>query len=282
MSSSEEEPSAELKESLEACYRLYNRRRFVHPDPLEFLYRYEAKEDRELAALVASSLAYGRVEQILKSVSIVLNRMGPSPRAYLEEAGSEKILLDMSGFVHRFAGDRHIASLLSAAGKVIREHGSLENCFLSHFKACGKVFHPALCGFSGELRQRGSCGEPGHLVACPEKGSACKRMNLFLRWMVRRDEVDPGGWDGLSPGMLIIPLDTHMFRICRNIGFTRRRQADMKAALEITEAFRQFSPEDPVKYDFSLTRFGIRRDSELTSLELKDFLLTSSGQKVIR
>ena len=98
----------------------------------------------------------------------------------------------------------------------------------------------------------------------PSRGSACKRLNLYLRWMIRSDEVDPGGWSGVHPRKLIVPLDTHMHRIGREWGFTRRKAADMKTALEITEAFRSINELDPVKYDFALTRTGIRKDVKLT------------------
>lgn len=250
----------DLGDRLEACYRRYNRRCYVHPDPLEFLYAYERPEDREIVALLAACLAYGRVGQILNSVSAVVSRMNPSPRAYLEEADPAEIRREMAGFVHRFAGERHMTALLWAVRNVLARYGSLERCFRMHLQACGHRMHPALCGFSADLRRGGEWGDPGHLVACPEKGSACKRMHLFLRWMVREDQVDPGGWEGLSPASLIVPLDTHMFRMCKSLGFTGRSQADMKTAAEITEAFRLFSPQDPVKYDFVLTRFGIRKD----------------------
>ncbi|MBW2545477.1 MAG: TIGR02757 family protein, partial [Deltaproteobacteria bacterium] len=103
-------------------------------------------------------------------------------------------------------------------------------------------------------------------VPLPAKGSACKRLNLFLRWMVRRDDVDPGGWDDIPPSKLVIPLDTHMHRICLAFGFTKRKQADMKTALEITDSFRAIVPDDPVRYDFALTRLGIRKDAAPASL----------------
>ncbi|MEJ2656586.1 MAG: DUF2400 family protein, partial [Desulfobacterales bacterium] len=106
----------------------------------------------------------------------------------------------------------------------------------------------------------------GHLIALPQRGSACKRMNLLLRWMVRKDNVDPGGWRGVPWSKLIIPLDTHMHKIGLKLGFTKNRQANMRTALEITSGFRKIIPEDPVKYDFALTRFGIRSDMHIDSL----------------
>ena len=104
------------------------------------------------------------------------------------------------------------------------------------------------------------------LLPFPEKGSACKRLNLFLRWMVRKDRVDPGGWDGVPASKLIVPLDTHMYGITRGLGFTERKSADLRTAIEATAAFRKIAPRDPVRYDFALTRPGIRRDPEAGAL----------------
>jgi len=111
------------------------------------------------------------------------------------------------------------------------------------------------------------------LLPCPEKGSACKRYHLYLRWMVRKDAVDPGGWDGISASKLIVPLDVHMHRICMGLGLTSRAQADLKTALEVTQRFRAIVPEDPVRYDFALTRTGIRNDLDLTGI--MDYRYTS-------
>lgn len=249
-----------MKDWLDAQYDKLNHRRFVHPDPLECLYRYDNQADREIVALIAASLAYGQVRQILKSVSDVLTRMGASPYTYLMNESAGRIQQDMSGFVYRFARDCHITALLSAIQKILGKHGSLNRCFQACVAEGDPTVFPALCRFSGEMYEASGSGEAGHLLVCPEKGSACKRMNLFLRWMVRKDRVDPGGWDGISPSMLIIPLDTHMFRICRKLGLTDRKQANMKTAIEITGAFRRCSPNDPVKYDFALTRYGIRKE----------------------
>jgi uncharacterized protein (TIGR02757 family) len=118
----------------------------------------------------------------------------------------------------------------------------------------------ALSALAGEIAApfRGACNS---LVPLPERGSACKRLHLFLRWMVRQDRVDPGGWSDVPAAKLVAPLDIHMHRISCHLGLTRRKQADARAALEVTRAFRQISPNDPVRYDFALSRLGIRRDS---------------------
>ncbi|MBW2598179.1 MAG: TIGR02757 family protein [Deltaproteobacteria bacterium] len=210
--------------------RMYNRRDYVHPDPLEFLYLYKEIRDREIVGLIASSLAYGRVKQILK-------------------------------FTHRFATGDHLAGLLWGIKNVIARFGSLNECFCHGLSPDDDTVIPAIIFFTGQLITGKS--EPGHLVALPEKGSACKRMNLFLRWMVRKDRVDPGGWKNVPLSKLVIPLDTHMHKISLKLGLTAKKQANMNTALEITSCFKQLVPDDPVKYDFVLTRLGIRDDMDI-------------------
>lgn len=249
------------KVTLERLYRRYNRREFVHPDPLEFLYRYPAVADREIAGLVASSLALGRVKQILSSVERALAVMGPSPRRYLERTPEGRIERAFETFRHRFAGGHDMACLLKGARRVVARFGSLNACFIAGICPDDETVLPALREFAARMDCPGNC-----LLPEPGKASACKRLNLFLRWMVRSDDVDPGGWTGVSAARLIVPLDTHMARIGAAWGLTRRKSAGMAMALEITRAFRKVAPRDPVRYDFALTRFGIRDDMEMETL----------------
>jgi len=242
--------------TLEQIYDRYHRRCYVHPDPLEFLYLYKDLGDREIVALIASSLAYGNVKQILRSVSLVLEKMGSCPSAFLLNAPLNRIAGTFSDFKHRFTTGQDIARLLCGVRRVIEKHGSLQKCFMSRLQRNDCNVIPALSAFVENIFPEGG----DFLIPTPGRGSACKRLNLFLRWMVRRDEVDPGGWDGVPPSKLLVPLDTHMHRIAMTLGLTKRKQADLRTALEITEAFRKFSPSDPVRYDFVLTRFGIRKD----------------------
>jgi uncharacterized protein (TIGR02757 family) len=248
--------------TLERIYDRYHRRCYVHPDPLEFLYLYKDLGDREIVALIASSLAYGNVKQILRSVSLVLEKMGPSPSAFLLNAPLNRIAGTFTGFKHRFTTGQDIARLLRGVRRVIEKHGSLEKCFLSRFHRRDQNVIPALSAFVENIFPEGC----DFLIPAPGRGSACKRLNLFLRWMVRRDDVDPGGWDGVPPSKLLVPLDTHMHRIALTLGLTERKQADLHTAIEITEAFKRLSPSDPVRYDFVLTRFGIRKDFDDTAL----------------
>jgi uncharacterized protein (TIGR02757 family) len=144
----------------------------------------------------------------------------------------------------------------------LRDHGSLEACFLAHEPIDAETTLPGLTGFTRELR-RGR--EPDSLLSAPEKGSACKRLHLYLRWMARRDDVDPGCWTRLRPELLVVPLDTHMHRAARALRLTRRKQPNLAAALDVTAAFRRMNPTDPLKYDFALTRLGIRADEDMGS-----------------
>ena len=262
--------SGHAKERLESLYAAYNQRRFVHPDPLEFLYRYEDLGDREVVALIASSLAYGKVDQILKSVSAILARMGISPFDFLCSSSFRRVHSAFEHFKHRFTPGSDISFLLWSARGVIREYGSLHDGFLAGLEEHHETILPALSAFVTLLHGDRSCCWSGFLPS-PAGGSACKRLNLFLRWMIREDEVDPGGWRGIPPSKLVVPLDTHMHRIGLMLGFTKRRQADLRTALEITQAFKDLSPDDPVRYDFALTRFGIRPDMD------KDGLLSVCG-----
>lgn len=247
------------KQRLEALYRRYNRREYVHPDPLEFLYRYSELTDREVAGMVAASLAYGRVQQIIKSVSIVLDLMGPSPCRFVMESTDAQIFSCLRGFVHRFATGEGMARLLIGIRGVIEGYGSLYGAFQAEMQADHDCVAPALDGFCRRIVDAAGA-DLGHLLPLPNRGSACKRMNLFLRWMARQDAVDPGGWEAVPAAGLVIPLDVHMHRVGRELGFTKRKQADMKTALEITEGFKRLAPKDPVRYDFVLTRPGIRGD----------------------
>lgn len=255
-----------MKARLEKLYRHYNRFDLIHPDPLEFLHRYAAPGDREIVALVASALAYGRVEQILKSVSRVLDVMGPSPLEYVRGTDPAAMAADFSGFVHRFARQPHLTALLTGVQGVLAREKSLEACFLDGYRPRRQdTVLPALAHLVRRITDAGRF-DPGHLLALPQRGSACKRLHLFLRWMVRCDAVDPGGWEAVSPSKLVVPLDVHMHRICRQMGLTRRNAADRTTALEVTGAFRRWAPNDPVRYDFALTRLGIRADADSRGL----------------
>ena len=258
--------------TLEGLYRKLNRRQYVHPDPLEFLYLYDDPHDREIVGLVASTLAYGRVKQILKSVSNALERMGESPAEFVRGSTTASLRKAFAGFKHRFTTGDDLCRMLEGVRAADDAHGSLGGFFATLIGPDDETVLPALTSFVRLIADT-PCDIEGPEGVCPlpdpDRGSACKRLHLFLRWMVRSDDVDPGGWDSVPASKLIVPLDTHMHRLSLMMGLTGRKQANGRTALEITEAFRAFSPDDPVKYDFSLTRLGIRDDMTAEQLLLR-------------
>ena len=247
-------------EMLEELYAEYNRREFVSPDPLEFLYFYDDPADREVVGLIASSLAYGRVASILSSVRKVLDVLGEHPADALVSTDERTLTERLCGFRHRFAGDCEVAKFLHGIGRALCAYGSLENLFCAAHEE-GETGEPPVLRAMERFAQTilKESGLPSsHLLPCPSKGSACKRLSLYVRWMVRHDDVDPGGWNKVSPGDIMVPLDTHMFKIATGLGLTKRKTPDGKAAAEATAGFRSLNAKDPIKYDFALTRFGIR------------------------
>jgi uncharacterized protein (TIGR02757 family) len=248
--------------ALEGLYRKYNERRYVSPDPLEFVYRYESPCDREVAGLIASSLAFGTVRQIRGSVARVLDVLGGSPAERIRDARGQDLASAMAAFKHRWITGVDVASMLGGVRAALKEYGSLRGLFYASLGAADRDVVPATERFAAYIRGKSGGFRPC-LLPSPASGSACKRLNLFLRWMVRSDAVDPGGWSEVSPAMLVVPLDTHMYRISKKFVLTKRRTADLRTAREITDGFRRVSPEDPVRYDFALTRLGILKDDHM-------------------
>jgi len=240
--------------NLERIYAEFNRKELIHPDPLEFVYRYRSAPDREAAGFIAAALAYGNVAQILRSVDKVLSPMGPSPSAWLRERRAPDIAKRFLSFKHRFTSGAELSVFLLNIRNALLKHGSLEAFFARHYRPEDDDLSGAIYSFVNEFNHL-ACAPT--LTPCPEKKSSFKRLNLFLRWMVRKDAVDPGVWKRIPASRLIVPLDTHMHRIARELGLTSRKDTSMRTALEITAGFRLVEPADPVKYDFSLTRTGI-------------------------
>ena len=252
------------KGTLERLYARYADRSHAERDPVSFLYRYREVADREIAGLIAAFLAYGRLKQIMRSVEDALGRLGPRPAPMILGATSQELQRACGGFVHRLVDADRLHALLRAVRDLVRTHGSIQACFLAHDDPAVADVQPGLVGLARELRQ--GRAELAHLVADPAKGSACKRWHLYLRWMVRRDAVDPGGWDAVSPARLLVPLDAHMWRVCSRLGLTRRKCCNLAAAREITHHFRRVCAADPVRYDFALMHASVGGDPELRVL----------------
>lgn len=239
---------------LESYYFRYNRREYICPDPLELLFAYEDPADREVAGLIASSMALGRVKCIVETAGSVLRSLG-SPARTLREI-SESDLRDVCiNFRYRFFSHDDLTAMLLGIGGILRKFGSLENCFVDGFDPSDGTTMQALTRFVHAIYLES--GQRVKMLPDPAAGSACKRLHLFLRWMVRKDAVDPGVWRGVPPAVLLVPMDVHMHRISLELHMTQRKQADAKTAFEVTNAFKEYCSDDPVKYDFCLTRKAI-------------------------
>jgi uncharacterized protein (TIGR02757 family) len=251
--------------------RLYAARSPMHlaNDPLSFCHRYHDPADQEIAAVIASAFAYGNIKIILRTLESIFAELGPSPRRYLETFSPAKGMKTFSRFKHRFNDGRDLAALLWGIRTMIREAGSVNAFFLRFHDAAAQDVTGSLNGYSSAVlaldysRVFGGTVAPAgsyfpFLFPAPAAGSACKRLCMFLRWLVRpADGIDLGIWHGVSPSQLVIPVDTHISRICSYLNFTNRTSADWRMALEITTALRRLDPADPVKYDFSLAHLGI-------------------------
>lgn len=254
-----------FKKELNKLYSSYNKFEYIHPDPLEFVHRYKNKQDQEIVGLLASSLAYGKVSQILKSIEKVLSIIGNSPREFISNKSKKELSSLFSNFKHRFTTGDEISYLLLAIKGKYSDFETLNDFFVDSYKRSNFNFLASINLFSEALTKFFPEGK-SYLIPMPKSGSACKRLMLYFRWMIRKDDVDLGCWQNIDPSNLIIPLDTHMHYISNKLGFTNRRNADFKTAIEITENFKKIDDQDPTRYDFVLTRFGIRDDFEYPEL----------------
>jgi len=235
----------------------------ISPDPLELPRRYDDPLDQEVAGLIAAAFAYGRAEIIVANIGAVLAKMGASPFAYLKRAAnSGQRAGDFAGFAHRFHKTADLVAFLDCISAAIETYGSLGELFRKCYDGRDKDIGPSLARFVETLRSPARCPLPAatslqYLLTSPTDGSACKRMNLFLRWMVRRTAPDLGLWTFVDPAKLVMPVDTHIHRVATFLGLNRRKSADWKTARALTARLAQFDAADPIRYDFALCRLGI-------------------------
>ncbi len=236
-------------------------------DPVELPHRYSDPRDVEVAALLSAALAYGRVDLFKPRLAALLDALGPAPAAVAMNSTPAELLRRARGFEYRMTDGRDVACLLVGAGAMLREHGTLGAAFAAHYRASGTL-RGALGAFVDELCAPDFTAVTGrarptrrlkHLLPHPGRGSACKRLNLFLRWMIRGpDGVDFGLWRRhVPPSALVVPLDTHVHRIGRFIGLTRRNDLSWTTAEDVTSRLRALDAQDPVRYDFALSHLGI-------------------------
>lgn len=256
-----------LKAPLDQLYDTFNHAESA-VDPVHVVRRYSAAEDQEVVAFCAAALAFGRVASVLESIESLLVVLGPHPAAFVREFDPVRDGEPLRPLVHRWIRGVDLIALLWILRCMLTEQGSIEGYFLAGDQdhASDGDVSLALDTFSGRARAidlTGIYGASGgrrgvdYFFPRPAGGSACKRLNLFLRWMVRRDAVDFGLWVRVSPSTLVIPLDTHVIRIGQCLGLTRYRSPGWRMARQITESLRRLDPEDPIRYDFSLCHLGM-------------------------
>jgi len=268
---------ARLQQELDRLYLQYDHR-FVDPDPLQFVRAQPTDADREVVGMLAASLAFGNVRSIKASIAAVLDVLGPRPAEAVRAAEPHALARRLAGFKHRWTTGRDVASLLFLVRQMLESSGSVEAFFAAGLDPSAADVGGALASFSaralaldhgGLYRGRRLPRDAGvrFFLPSPDGGSACKRLNLYLRWMVRKDSVDLGVWTSLRPAALVIPLDAHIYSISRRVGLTRYRSPGWRMAADITRRLRRFCPEDPVKYDFAFHRMGLfKKEEEIRSL----------------
>ncbi len=269
----------ELIELFESWYDKYHRPKFLNTDPLQVAHRYQRPEDQEVVALLAAGFASGNIKSILAFLEKLLSILGPEPAAWLREHTPQDVEAELPAMHHRWVTREDIAVVLASLGLILRTHGTIGSLWRALDQDQKEDICEPLSRFSRALttqnveplsrRVRTANRYDGKsfalssidtiLFTSPERGSACKRMHLFLRWMARpRDGVDLGLWtEFLHPARLYMPVDTHVLRLTRMLRMTRRKVADRKTAEHLTKRFRKLCPEDPCRYDFSFVRVGI-------------------------
>ncbi len=257
-----------LKTHLDRLYSTFDES-YLSSDPLVFVHDFTKKLDQEIVGLLASSLAYGRVDTIKKSIKKILSLIGGAPSEYVLSLDPKKEIKKFASFKHRFNDGRDVLCLLYIMRQMIENNGSIGAFFMDGYNPEAANIKDALTSFTERALLLDSAGLYGtksipkkaylrFFFPSPKSGSACKRLNLYLRWMIRCDDkLDLGLWKGISPSKLIMPLDTHIARISGLIGLTTRKSPGWSMAEEITESLKQLDPKDPIKYDFAICRLGI-------------------------
>lgn len=249
-------PDAVLKQRLDTLVATFDIST-IAPDPLQLVLRFADPSEQEVAGLLAAAFAYGRADIIVANIGVVLARMKPSPYRYLATFRRSEATKRFAGFAHRFHKTRELLDLFECLAAAIRRHGSIGALFRECYDENDPDIGPALARFTGALIGGRRSPALRYLLTSPLDGSACKRMNLYLRWMIRRTQPDLGLWTFADPSKLVMPLDTHIHRITSFLGLNTRKSADWKTARALTDRLACFDASDPVRYDFALCRLGI-------------------------
>jgi len=257
----------QLKEQLKTLQERYHHVDRLQHDPVGVVHRYDQLQDQEIAAWIASGLAFGRVSAFLPVIDAILRVADQhgGPHRWLSTGDNIASQASLESLQYRWIRGCDIVEWLTIIRRIYRSHDTLGSLFV--MREDEPQIGPALTRLVAVIREHTS-GPPEDmtrgirfLTPSPTTGSACKRWCMFLRWMVRpADGIDLGLWPHVHPSALVMPVDTHVFRIAKALGLTTRRQADWRAALEITARMRELYPQDPVRYDFALAHVGISGD----------------------
>jgi uncharacterized protein (TIGR02757 family) len=255
-----------LKKTLDRFYKDFNFKERVKHDPIEFPHKYSDPDDIEVAAFISACFAYGRVDLFKPVIDNILKPGAKHPAEFISNFSLKKDSKYLKDISYRFNKEKDILCLIYIMSKAMKKYGSFKDLFYRHYESGHDDIRNALTGLVEFLTginttpvYGSNISPPGlkQLLPSPKTGSACKRMNLFLRWVVRNKDIDFGIWDRISPSKLIIPLDTHIARISRCLGLSKRKSPDWKMAKEITESLKVLDSKDPLKYDFALCHHGI-------------------------
>jgi uncharacterized protein (TIGR02757 family) len=247
---------SDLKEFLDEKVSQYNTLAFIDSDPISIPHRFNLKEDIEISGFLASTIAWGNRTMIIKNASKLLGLMGNSPYDFIMNH-DEQDLDRFNGFVHRTFNETDLVYFIKSIKNIYVNYGGLENVFAQSATPCSTQL--AIHEFKKVFFSLPHPARTSKHVSDPEKGSAAKKINMYLRWMVRSDNkgVDFGIWKGISPHQLSCPLDVHSGRVARKLGLLSRNQNDSKALEELDFNLRQMDNDDPVKYDFALFGLGV-------------------------
>jgi len=256
---------ATLKTRLDSLYDAFNLEHVVS-DPIWIVRRFRHPADREIVAFCAAALAFGRVQSVLNSIEALVGVMGDRPSDFVRRFEPEVHGAALFPLVHRWTRGVDLVALLWLLRQIVERGGSIEGFFAEGLADGDTTVERALESFSRRalaLDLAEAYGKvpdkPGvaYFFSRPSSGGACKRLNLFLRWMVRIDRVDLGIWSRVKPSQLVVPLDTHVIRVGRCLGLTRLTSPGWRMASDITASLRALDPRDPIKYDFALCHLGM-------------------------
>ncbi|HQU60254.1 MAG: TIGR02757 family protein [Phaeodactylibacter sp.] len=249
----------DIKRLLEQCVSRYNQPAFIPDDPISIPHRFSRLQDIEITGFWAAMLAWGQRKTIINNAKELIRLMDGAPYDFIVNH-EEKDRARFLNFKHRTFQATDTLYFLEFFQQYYRQHDSLEDAFARHLRPSDPHVGPALEGFHDLFFSLPYAPERTRKhIATPARKSACKRLNMFLRWMVRRDDkgVDFGLWRRIRPAQLLMPLDVHVDRVARRLGLLERKQVDWQTVLELTDRLRAFDPEDPVKYDFALFGLGV-------------------------